>query len=373
MGSVIKQKSGKWAIRFDVPDDQGKRKQKQIGGFPKKSEAEKELKKIEAEILSGDFFSTKEITVCAFIEVWLADHVKPNLAPATYQFYAGLYRCHMKVYFSKVILSELKANQIEKFYAYLNENTDLCTNTIHHCHKMLRAVLNKAVKWGYIKISPMTRVEAPKQTKTEMKYWTEKEILAAMEVFRGSTIEWHVKIALLTGLREGEIAALNINNVDYKNKTFRVSETAQRVDGQGIIFKEPKTEKSKSTMPLTAEVEQLIKQREHRIKLDKLRLGDKYNCRYDGYLSVWENGDIFDPKYIGREFHRILKGQSSVPMIRFHDLRHSCATWLLSQGVDLKTIQEILRHADFSTTANTYSHISIEAKKDALNKLKLGM
>lgn len=373
MGSVYKQKSGKYAIRFDIPDDGGKRKQKQVGGFSRKKEAENELKKIESEILSGNFFSQSDVSVCGFMEIWLNNHVRLNLAPATIEFYSGLFDRRVKEYFKNVRLSDLKPSHIDGFYGYLKKNTNLCNNSICHYHRMLRAALNMAVKWGYIQISPMIRATAPKHDKIEMKYWNEDEILAAVKLFKGSVIEWHVKMALLTGLREGEIAAININNVDYKNGTFMISETAQRINGHGVIFKAPKTEKSKSLMPLTAETERLIRQRELYVKLNKLRLGDKYNYDYDGYLSVHPDGSFFEPRYVWKKFHEVLLSQDQVPVIRFHDLRHSCATWLLSQGVDLKTIQEILRHADFSTTANTYSHVSTDAKKNALDKINLGM
>lgn len=393
MGSVFKLKSGKWAIRFDMPVGSGRRSQKQIGGFQKKSEAEKELTRIEAEILKGEFFRASTVTVSEFIEIWLADHVEPNLAPKTHEFYQGLYQSHFKSYFANIPLSELKGNHIDAFYAHLRESTSLCNNSIHHCHKMLRAALNKAVKWDYIKVSPMRNVTTPKQDKTEMKHWDEDDIFLSEKVFKGTLIEWHVKVALLSGLREGEICALNVKYMNYKNHTFQIAETVQRIRGKGIIFKAPKTEKSKAILPMTAQLERLFRKRQQQINENRLLLGEKYNNEYSGYLSVWYNGNILEPNYIGKEFHRILiewnekaeqeydeykagirslrDVRTKIKIIRFHDLRHSCATWLISQGVDLKTIQEILRHADFSTTANIYSHISVEAKKAALDRLCL--
>lgn len=373
MGRVYQQKSGRWAIRFDLRDPSGKRSQPQIGGFRTKAQAEKELKKIEVDIERGEYTRSAPITVVEFMDVWMKDHVRVKLAAATEDFYSKMIDDRFKAHFDKIKLCELKANQIERFYRDLEKNSDLSTNSIHHRHKMIRAALNKAVKWGYLKESPIKMVDSPKQESVEMKYWTTDDIWSALEVFKGTPIEWHVRVVLLTGLREGEVGAINEKYINYKNREFKIEESVQRVTGKGIVFKPPKTEKSRSSLPITEEIESLFKERQLWIKTNRMRLGDKYNNAFAGYLSVWENGDIIDPKYIGRVFHKILKEHPEIPMIRFHDLRHTCATWLISQGVDIKTIQEILRHKHYSTTADTYGHVSTESKRGAMEKLKLGV
>lgn len=372
MGTVRKLASGKWAIRFDAPSPDGSRTQKQIGGFIKKSEAEKELIRLEAEILNGQYFRAAHITVSDFLQIWLNDHVKKNLAPKSQRFYQTLYSNHLKDYFAKVQLVDLRANQVETLYANLKEEGSLGPNSIHHCHKALRAALNYAVRWGYIKESPMSKVTPPKQKKATMRYWEPDAIKQALNLFVGTPIEFHVRIALLTGLRSGEICALHEKNLDFKNGEIHIEKTAQRDPGQGIIFKDPKTDESMATLPMTDEVRNLLKERMLQNKRNRIRYADIYRKEFTGYLSVWEDGSFIEPDYVGKTFHKILARQNQVDVIRFHDLRHSCASWLIQNGVDLKTIQEILRHSDYRLTANTYSHISQGLKKDALEKLKLG-
>lgn len=353
MGSVFKLKSGKWAIRFDVPGEG--RGQKQVGGFGKKSDAEKELTKIEADILNGKYFKTTNIVLSDFMETRLADHVKPNLAPKTYQFYKNLFTNHIKDYFAGVKLADLKANKIEAFYRHLRDQGALGPNSIHHCHRTLRAALNCAVRWDYINTSPMVRVNPPKTEKTEAKYWDVDTIPSGIKLFDGTTISFHVQIALLTGLRLGEICALHEDVIDFKKDEIHIVATAQRVTGQGIIFKDPKSEESSATLPMTDDVRQILKNHLLDIKKNQIRNADIYLKEYKGYLSVFEDGSFMEPNYVSGLFRKTLGGQSEIPRIRFHDLRHSCASWLIHNGVDMKSIHEILRHSDFSTTANTYS------------------
>lgn len=369
MGSVFKLKSGKWAIRFDVPGES--REQKQIGGFNKKSEADKALVKIEADIINDQYFRSANIYVSAFMEIWLRDYVLPNLSHKTYEFYNGLFENHIRAYFLKIMLTALKPNQIEFFYRELKAAGKLSDATIHHIHKTLRTALNHAVRWGYVKVSPMNRVVAPKFEKPTVKYWTSDEIGEALKLFTDSPIEFHVKIALLTGLRIGEICALNENYINFNNHTFTVAKTAQRKKGEGIIFVDPKTEASKDILPMTEEVRVLFRERILENKKNRVKNLDIYNNEHLGYLSVRQDGSLINPGYVGSVFRKILQSQKDIPYIRFHDLRHSCASWLLYNGVDLKSIQEVLRHADFSTTANTYSHVSVEMKKAALETLQL--
>lgn len=374
MGRVFKQKSGKWALRLDVPSTDMTRKQKQIGGFTKKSEAEKELKRLEADVLNGEFLQGTDLSVSDFLEMWLNDFVKSNRAPKTYAFYSTLIKKHFLEYFKIYTLSSLVPHDIDMFYAHLRNTTSLSANTIHHCHKTLRAALNQATRWGYIKQSPMFKVVSPKQEKAKSSYWPPDVIPVGLKLFAGDRIEWMVRLALLTGMRLGEICALNATGLDFKQHTMRISGTAQRVPGDGVIIKRPKTEGSEDVIPMSDTVETILKAQIRKTVDDKavaLRAGDPYTNQHKGYLALRSDGELLDPDYVSKRFRAILLKQKDVEIITFHDLRHSCASWLIYNGVDLKTIQLILRHSNYSVTANTYAHISQEAKLSALNTLAL--
>lgn len=376
MGSVVKEKNGLWSIRYDGPKINGKRNQKQEGGYRTKWEANKALALRESEVLRGAAPACKDILLNSFIDVWLEKLEKQKRAPKTILFYKSIAETHIKQYFTGKILSQLRGHEIEDYYIYLSENTDLDITSIHHNHKTLRACLNKAVKWGYLTVSPMTNVEAPPQKKAQVEYWEPKQIETGLKIFKGTMLEWYVQTALMTGLRLGEICALNEKWIYFKSSKFEIKETSQRLPIEGIIYKETKTEDSTASMPLTEDMKKIFKARILEIKNERIRNADIYDQSHLGYLAVWPDGHVMDPDYISNKFTVMLKEynnkskkEDKIPQITFHGLRHSCATWLLYNGVDMKTLQEILRHSNYKTTADTYSHILMDKKREALEKI----
>lgn len=392
MGSIKQEKTGLWSIRYDGPMVNGERTQKKEGGFRTKPMATAELKKREADVLRGSLPQGKDITLSQFIDIWIDRLRKKNRAPKTIRFYESIAENHIKPYFGKTKLSDIYGDTIESYYSYLSENTNLDMTSIHHNHKTLRACLNNAVKWKYLSFSPMNNAEAPPTKKTKVQYWEPDMIKSGLALFKGTVIEWHVNVALLTGLREGEICALNENCFDFINKKYKVKETAQKLTGQGIIFKEPKTECSMAELPMTKNLEVLFRSRILAIMNNKVKNADIYIKDYNGYLSVWADGRILAPDYVSQLFTKIIKENNKkveaeeaaeaagekiekktqrIPVITFHGLRHSCASWLLYNGTDMKTLQEILRHANYAVTADTYSHIVMDKKREALEKISL--
>lgn len=368
-GSFLKVR-GKWAIRFDVHVD-GVRKQKQIGGFITKTEASAALSTITADLEKDQYKSPTKVTLAEFIDVWLADYVKPTLAPQTYHFYHTLTKLYIKKHLGHIKLMNVRSQMIERFYGKLRTESSLSPTSMRHVHTTFRALLNCAVKWDYIRESPLKRVKAPPKSQTQIMYWDPNVIPFALDLFEATSMNWYVRVALATGLREGEICALKEDNMDFQNKTFKVTETAQRLHGKGMICKAPKTRESMSTLPMTPYVESLFKEKIHEMKENRIRNANIYEKKFIGYLSVWPDGRLIDPNYISEQFRKIVRNQKKVPVITFHGLRHSCASWLLHNGVDMKTVQEILRHSDFRITANTYSHVMMERKRDALESLYL--
>lgn len=372
-GSFLKVR-GKWAIRFDIFEN-GVRKQKQIGGFKTKPEAAKALAAVVTDKDRGQYFEASNITVNEFLKIWMDDYVIPNLAPKTVAFYEALMRVHVHGYFEGVPLNSLKANTLEKFYNHLRKTTDLSPNSILHVHKTIKSALNHAKRWEYIKDNPMENVIAPQKKKVVIQYWDPGIIPAALKLFEGSEVEWHVKMALATGLRLGEICALKITDLNFRDKTFRVSETAQRITGKGLIYKRPKTDDSMAPLPMTPHIEALLSERLLWKKKNKVYFGEKY-IKSD-YLAVFDDGRAMEPTYVYHTFKKVLQKQrkkpgvklTRVPVISFHGLRHSCASYLISERVPMKVVQLILRHSDFKVTANTYSHILIDEQREALSKI----
>lgn len=263
-------------------------------------------------------------------------------------------------------LKDLRGNKINKFYNILEKN-GATPDMIFKTHKALRACLNKAYKWEYTDIKIMDRVISTKEPKPDIQFWEPPTIKKALIDAKDSKVYYHMYTALHLGLRLGEVCGLSENDINFRKKVLKVNKTLQYVRGE-IIIKDPKTETSKREIPLTHNMISFFKKRIKEIKENQLYMSAKYNKSYLGFLSVFEDGTIMNDSYVTKRFNKDIK-KLDLPLIKFHDLRHSCASWLIDNGVDLKTIQEILGHAEFSTTANIYAHVRKEKKKQALEKL----
>jgi integrase len=366
MGSVFKLENS-WGIRYEEPGSgRTTRKRKQLSGFATRALAKKALIEIENKI-NNNVYSTKDnITLSSFFEIWLEDHVKANLAPKTYLYYSGLFENHIKDYFKGISLKELRANNINSFYKYLKDK-DLSDDIAFKCHKTLRACLNMAYKWDYASSQVMDKVTSPKEPETTVHFWEPNTIKYAIDILKDSSVYFHIFAALHLGLRLGEVCALNYSDVDFEKKVLNVSKTLQYINGE-VIIKSPKTKTSKRSIPLTNNMIEFFRSEMLKQKENQMLLGEKYSKEYLGHFSVFEDGTIKNDSYVTKRFKKDIK-ETDLPLIKFHDMRHSCASWLLYNGVDLKIIQEILGHASFSTTADLYSHIVQEKKKEALENL----
>ncbi len=382
MASILKYGTG-YAIRMWIPDESGKKKQKFISGFPDKPSAKAAVIQLEAEISTGDYKPPCGLTVADLVALWDEDHVS-QLAPKT----RGHYK-HTTSYIIKhlgaIILPELRANHIERMYRDLRASKKLHENTIHHIHKTLRSMLNTAIRWDYIDISPMAKVMGPKKKKPQLEFWEVADIQRGLMAIAGTTIFYHVKVSLYTGLRLGEVCGLREEDINFAQGYFVVNRTMQAIGGE-VIIKDPKTDKSRRRIPMNAYVSALFQSRIQEIRENRMRFRDKYDESWLGYLSVFETGQIQSDQYVGRKWRKLMKVLNEDPNtgityersdprylkpIRFHDLRHSCASWLLYIGADLKEVQEILGHSSYAMTADTYAHLCDNVIRSSMDKMVL--
>lgn len=367
MGRVFKKNDGTWGIRYDLPEStRENRKQKQISGFKSEREAKKALTKIEAKILNGTYFTDNKITVEQMLDIWMKDHVRLNLAPKTILFYENYVDVYLKPYLGYIKLSELKPNHITAFYSTLTKEGK-SQGILNKCHRTLRACLYSAYNWEYTDKKVIDKVKAPNLERKIHSFWDEDTIKQGIKYFENHAIEFHVIVALNLGLRQGEICGLMEKDIDFKNKTLTITRSLQKVKGE-INIKKPKTESSKRILPLSDYMITIFRNRSRWIKKNILFFGEDYNKKWTGFFSVTEKGDIIDDQKVCGYFRRALK-KSNLPKVTFHDLRHSCASWLLFKGASMKDIQEILGHSNMSTTADIYSHVTLDKKREFLNKL----
>lgn len=222
-----------------------------------------------------------------------------------------------------------------------------------------------AVKIDLIDSNPADKVERPKKEKFVANYYKSEDINRLLEVSKGTHLEIPVLLAAFYGLRRSEVIGLKWDAIDFENNTIVIKHTVTKaiIDGkrETIISDTTKTKSSRRSLPLVDFVKQRLLLLQQEQERNRYLCGRGYNNEYDGYLCVNEIGDMISPDYVSKAFKQLLR-KNNLKEIRFHDLRHSCASMLLANGVPMKQIQEWLGHSDYSTTANYYAHLDFSSK-----------
>lgn len=245
-----------------------------------------------------------------------------------------------------------------------------------HYHAIIRLSLCYARKMGYIKENPIEEVEKPEKNQFIGKFYNADELSKVIELTKGTQLEVPVLMGGFYGLRRSEIVGLRWSAFDFENDVFYINHTVTtpRIDGKlKIVAKDrAKTKSSLRALPLDAGVKKRLLEIKERQEAYQRKFKRSYSKEWAGYVMVDELGGLILPNYITSAFKHLLK-KNELREIRFHDLRHTCASLLLNKGktngVTLKDIQVWLGHSDFSTTANTYSHLDANSKVSSLNTL----
>lgn len=334
-------------------------------------EIENELKILEKNKISKNN-SEDTIEFVTFLEKWLRI-IKYNIEETSYGGYQSLIKSKISEYFTPLDISikDLTAMQIQDFYNYLLDN-GISGTTVHRYHAIIRKSLNYAVKMDMIISNPALKVDLPKKNKFIPSFYSANEFEQLLNSVADTVFELPILLAVFYGLRRGEVLGLKLDAVDFDNKTLSIRHTVTEstIDNKRkVIFKDtPKTKSSYRTFPLVEVVETaILKSRNLQSDYKKL-CGTSYCTKYKNYLCKNEFGEIIKPGYLSKKYKKILAA-NNLRIIRFHDLRHTCASLLFAEDVSLKDIQEWLGHSTLSTTADIYVHLDSKRKISSANKL----
>ena len=311
-----------------------------------------------------------------YIEKWLGA-ARTSLATTTYQSYSNMIKARIVPYFKPLSLQvrEVTPQHIEDFYqSILDDNCT--TNTVIHYHAIIRKALQTAVKKDIILKNPADKVERPKKNVFHGNFYSEEEMLTLFDAVSGDPLELCVKIAAYYGLRRSEVLGLKWDAIDFDQNTITIRHTVTSCDLDGkrvlVASDTTKTKSSMRTLPLVPFMrERLLALKEEQQENRRL-CGRSYIKEYLEYVCVNEIGDLIKPHYVTESFPKLLKAKG-MRQIRYHDLRHSCASLLLANGVPMKQIQEWLGHSDFSTTANIYAHLDYSSKLTSADAMLNGL
>ncbi len=353
--------------------NQANRKQKWISTKSRgKTDAQKVLRDIISQMENDSYVDNSRITFISMMEEWLENTCKMQIETTTYDGYKLIFKAHIKEYFdSTLLLQQLKTIQLQKYFdekaksGNKRNGEGLSGNTLRKHKILLKCFFDYAVKMNIISKTPITNVTLPKMDKFIGKYYTADQLEQLLNCVKGTLIETPVLITSFYGLRRGEILGLRWEDIDFKEGSIKICNTRTRV-GETTVNKAPKNESSLRTLPMIDNVNTYLKQLLKKQKENKLLMGNEF--KQSEYICCWENGQMYDISLLNHQFKKILE-DNSMPHIRFHDLRHSTASYLLKQGFSLKEIQVWLGHSNINTTANIYSHIDIEMKMNMATKM----
>ena len=300
----------------------------------------------------------------------LQEIAKGRLAHATYGAYQGLLKSTIVPYFrkKKLTLRELEARHLQMFYSEMLRR--VTPNTVIHYHAVIHSALKYAVKTDMLIQNVADKVDRPRKNSFQPVFLSADEMQKMFEALRGTKLELPVLVAAFYGLRRSEALGLKWDAIDFERNTITIKHivTNAKIDGKCEIVcaDRAKTKSSLRSLPLVSNIrEKLLALREQQ-KENRRVCGNCYSKKYDGYVFVDAMGNIFNPRSVTANFSKLLE-QNGLRHIRFHDLRHSCASLLLANDVPLKQIQEWLGHSDIGTTANIYSHLDYKSKITSAN------
>lgn len=374
----LSEKNGNYYAVLSYTDAFGKRRTKWVNtGLPvrgnkKKAEAflMEERKKFQtAEPVTGG------VLFADYIEQWLAV-AKPTIAVATYASYCSMVKRVIAPYFRerRITLQGLTPKDIQDFY--LEKLKTVSASSVIHYHANIHRALKHAVKLDLIPTNPADKVDRPKKDRFIGSFYDAEEVNKLFEVSKGTKLEFPILFGAFYGLRRSEVLGLKWDAIDFENDsiTIRHTVTSVTLDGkvQLVAADTTKTKSSLRTLPLVPFVKErllvLKKEQENNRRL----CGRSYHKQYVDYVCINEMGDLIKPHYVTEQFPKLLDA-NGLRRIRFHDLRHSCASLMLANGVPMKQIQDWLGHSDFSTTANIYAHLDYSTKLSSADAMLSGL
>lgn len=383
----LQEKNGMFYVVLNYRDENGKRKTPWIStNLPvkgNKKRAENFMMDVRRNFVPPNVQRIEEreamqkgdILFTDFLLKWLRV-AKSTVKLTTYASYEMMATRIIIPYFEtlNIKLKELTTEDIQEFYSAQLERVS--ANTVIHYHAVIHRALKYAVKIKTIQSNPAMNVERPRKEKFIGSFYDKKEINTLFDIIQGHPLEVAIKLAAFYGLRREEIIGLKWTAIDFENNTLTIQHTVTEcnLDGKHIEVASDtaKTDSSLRTMPLVTNFREMLLSKKEKQEHYRKLCGRSYCKEYLDYIFVNEMGERWKPRYLSDGFKRILE-QNGLRRIRFHDLRHTCASLLLANNVPMKKIQEWLGHSEFSTTANIYAHLDYQSKISSAEAMLTGL
>ena len=369
-GTIRQRTDGRWEAQLSLPG--GKRKS--VYGKTKK-EAREKLNAARKQLDAGVDLGAPSQSVEAFLETWLLDS-QARVRPKTLRTYQDLLRLHVIPELGKFRLDRVAPPQIAKLLRD-KQAAGLSPKTVNHIRATLRAALNQAVRWRLIAHNPAAAVSSLRVPHQDVQVLSPEEaraVLATAAQPFSPAKGWQPRhdrhealwiVALSLGLRQAEVLGLRWADVDFATGTLRVNHALTRVDG-ALVLAEPKTERSRRTLPLSRRVREALLAHRDRQAFGKAAAGECWQERDFVFASAI--GTPLQPRNVLEDWYKLLK-RAGLPRRKFHVARHTAVSLLIADGVPLRVVMESLGHSQISTTVNTYGHVFAESLREAADAM----
>jgi integrase len=346
-GTITQRKDGRWEARISLPG--GRRKT--LYGKTRGAVRDK-LTAALRDVQQGLPLVGERQPVADFLEQWLEHTARHRLRPRTFYRYQQLVRVHAVPRIGKIALARLTPQDLSALYA-ARLAAGSSPRTVQFLHAVLHRALKQALQWNLIARNPADAVQAPRPRRPEIHPLTQEQTNALLDAGHGDDLEALYVLAVMTGMRQGELLGLRWPDLDWDSGRLEVRHTLQW-DGRAWYLAEPKTGRSRRSIKLPPTVLQAL--RGHRARQHTQRLGLGPAWQDHGFVFCQADGTPLPARNLGRLFAKLLQ-RAGLPRVRFHDLRHTAGTSLIAEGIPLVMVKDLLGHSTIAITADIYSHV----------------
>ncbi len=371
MRGHIRRRGNKWAVIVDVGLDQnGRRKQRWHSGFDTKRDASRALTEILGRLQTGAYVEPNKQTLATFLQEWL-DAVEVTLRPSTWASYRLNVEHYIVPALGAIPLQNLTVAKLNAFYADLlssgktRQDGGLSPRSVRYVHTIIRKALHEAVRWNRLARNVADQAVPPRQATPEMRTWSAEELRAFLERVRDDRLYAAWLLAATTGLRRGELLGLRWRDLDLENGRLSVTQALLSVRNR-LSFSPPKTAKSRRSVALDPRTVAALQAHRAHQNEERLALGGWPD---HDLVFTREDGKPVHPDTFSRDRFKQHVRAADLPLIRFHDLRHTHATLALQAGVHPKVVSERLGHSSVAITLDTYSHVVPAMEEEAAEKV----
>lgn len=317
---------------------------------------------------AGTLVDPSRVKAGDYFTYWFSIH-EPTIRGTSASIYAGYINNRIIPTLGHIPLQKLTIDHLQSFYSSLI-NEGVKPKSVKDIHMIVNAALGQAVEWGKLGRNPASKAKLPRESKKEMQVFNKEQIQALLTFVEGHKLECIVTLALATGMRQGELLALRWSDIDLERKMVQVQRTLTYIPGQGLKESETKTDSGRRSIVLADHAIAVIKKHRAAQLEQRHMAGNKWREHGLVFCSIY--GTHTWSANVRHAFVRLLH-DAELPIIRFHDLRHSCATALLCMGVHPKVVQEILGHSSVAITMNIYSHVLPSIQQEAMASMNAFM